>query len=146
MLNVVLVIIAIFVVFILYPFVRDMKGKENELKKQGGIKNKYRELIGYFYGFDTNILPTILQDKPNFYQIGWAEARIVVNVTFFEIGENINIQLNVDYNRKKLDSMGIDVRELPPVRKEKYWKYNTLMNQREIAVDVLREIQKELGR
>lgn len=146
MLNVVLVIIAIFVVFILYPFVRDMKGKENELKKQGGIKNKYRELIGYFYSFDTNILPTILQDKPNFYQIGWAEARIVVNVTFFEIGENINIQLNVDYNRKKLDSMGIDVRELPPVRKEKYWKYNILMNQREIAVDVLREIQKELGR
>ena len=119
-------------VIIIYNFIKDVNAKEKELMLQGGIKNKYRELISYFDDFDINKLPVILIDEPNFYQMGWSGQTTISSICLFEVGDSLNIEFKIDYNIPSLQRSGIDVKKLPSIYKKKTWRYSNKMDQFEI--------------
>jgi len=131
----------VIILFLVYNFTKDMKGKNTELASQGGIKSKYKTLISRFDDFDTTHLPEVLNNDVNFYQMGWAGATTIASVSIFEISNKVNIEFQMDYNKPALQRSGVDLKSLAPIHKKKTWSYVNSMDQGEIYHSVAWEIQ-----
>lgn len=137
----ILIGLLVIILFLVYNFTKDMKGKNTELTSQGGIKNKYKSLISHFDNFDTSHLPQVLNNDVNFYQMAWSGESTIASVCLFEISDTINIEFELDYNKAALNRNGIETNSLPPIYKKERWSYNTAMSQDEIYSSVSRKIE-----
>jgi len=115
--------------------------KNNELKKEGGIKEKYKEFISYFDDYDLNNKPTILSDKPNNYEIGWAGPTTITTLCLWEVYDNLNIEYRVQYNKKNLQRRGVNLDNLPKLDEKLTWKFKNNSNQAEMAWIVSQDIE-----
>ena len=118
-----------------------MKEENTKIASHGGIENKYQTLISQFNDFDTSHLPTVLNNKTNFYQMGWAGDTTIASVSLFEISNKLNIQFELNYNTPALKRQGIDMNILPNIHKKKQWSYNNTMDQTDIYNLVAGEIE-----
>ena len=130
--NAIIILSVCLILYIIYHFSKDMLIKNSELKKVGGIKNKYSELISYFDDFDMNNKPLILNDKINFYQIGWGGPTLISSLTFFEIHDNLNIKFEMRNNEEALKRKGININSVPKIDKYFTWKFISITPQNEM--------------
>lgn len=137
----IIIVVLLLILFLVYNFIKDMKGKNTELAAQGGVKNKYRRLISNFDDFDTSNLPHVLNNDTNFYQMAWSGDSTIASVCLFEISDQINIEFELDYNKAALKRNGVEANNLPPIYKKKSWSYYNAMNQDEIYSSVSRKIE-----
>lgn len=135
------IVLIMIIGFVIYNFTKDMKEKNAELESQGGIKQKYSELISYFNSFDDNNLPKVLNNDVNFYQMGWAASTTLVSVCLYEVSDKLTIEFELQYNIPALKRNDIDVSRLPSIHKKKTWSYYNRMNQTEIFDSVSKEIE-----
>lgn len=135
------IVLIMIIGFVIYNFTKDMKEKNAELESQGGIKQKYSELISYFNSFDDNNLPKVLNNDVNFYQMGWAASTTLVSVCLYEVSDKLTIEFELQYNIPALKRNDIDVSRLPSIHKKKTWSYYNRMDQTEIFDSVSKEIE-----
>lgn len=135
------IVLIMIIGFVIYNFTKDMKEKNAELESQGGIKQKYSELISYFNSFDDNNLPKVLNNDVNFYQMGWAASTTLVSVCLYEVSDKLTIEFELQYNIPALKRNDIDVSRLPSIHKKKTWSYYNRMDQTEIFNSVSKEIE-----
>lgn len=119
----------------------NMSKKNNQLKSLGGIKEKYKEFISHFDDYDLNNKPTILNDRPNNYEIGWAGATTISKLWIYEMYDNLHIEFKLDYNKKNLERSGVNLGKLPQLNKKLTWKFKSNYNQAEMAWIVSQDIE-----
>lgn len=117
-----------------------MSKKNNELKSLGGIKKKYKEFISHFDDFDIHNKPTVLSDKPNNYEIGWAGGTTISKLRLYEMYDNLHIEFKLEYNKKYLERRGVNLNNLPKMDEKITWKFDTNSNQTEMAYIVSEDI------
>lgn len=135
------IVLIVIIGLVIYNFTKDTKAKNAKLASEGGIKNKYKELICFFDDFDNSQAPRELKNDTNFYQIGWAGATTLASICLFEVADKINIEFELQYNVPALKRNGINLSDLPSLHKKKTWSYNCTINQSEIYNSVSREIE-----
>lgn len=139
------IVLIVIIGLVIYNFTKDTKAKNAKLASEGGIKNKYKELICFFDDFDNSQAPRELKNDTNFYQIGWAGATTLASICLFEVADKINIEFELQYNVPALMRNGIEVNNLPSNHKKKIWAHSNSMNQTEIYNLVSREIEYLCG-
>jgi len=139
--TIILAILGIIILSVILFRVQVYK-KDNELKKVGGIKEKYKEFISHFDDYDLNNKPTILTDRPNNYEIGWAGPTTITRLWIHEVYEKVCIQYEIQHNLRNLKRSGINVHNLPQLNKKLTWKFNSKSNQREMAIIICQDINQ----
>lgn len=118
-------IIILVVSLLILKFVSDTKRESEKMESVGGIKTKYAELIKKFDYFDVLNRPLILEDKTNWYQLGWAGYSTLISIALFEYNDILNIEFRMKYNIDNLKREGIETARLPTLDQKYSWKFDS---------------------
>jgi len=140
MLYTIIIAILAFVLYLVFKFRSDMNAKNTELAEEGGIKNKYKELIKSFDNYDVDKRPSILTDKVNNYEIGWLGQTTNTKLWLNEVHNSLYVRFTLKYNKRVLREMGININELPNLNEQLEWKFDSRMNQTEMQEIIMQDI------